>query len=293
MKRLAQIVIGLTIGLTTAAASGDTLILKNGERVSGFFEGGTARVVTFRAADGVVRDYDIMSVERLQFGDLPAPASAATTTAPPPAPLPIPAVTPSTAAPAPRLLAGGEKPPEPVQTPAAKSNPKFTLATGNTITIRMVDSVNSEKQKIGDAFLSVLDEPIIQDGVELVPKGVDVRGRISSVTEAGRATGAAQLSLELTQIMISGVNYALTTSEYNEIGESRSPQTGRRAVGGAGLGAIIGAIAGGGRGAAIGAGIGAGAGVASTVLTKGEKLNIPPETRLQFTLKAPLIVGQK
>jgi outer membrane lipoprotein SlyB len=84
----------------------------------------------------------------------------------------------------------------------------------------------------------------------------------------------------------------LNTSEYSEVAESRAPQTGRRAVGGAGLGAIIGAIAGGGKGAAIGAGIGAGAGVASTVLTKGEKLSIPPETRLQFTLRQPLVVGQ-
>ena len=32
----------------------DTLVLKSGERVSGYFEGGSARVVKFRANDGIV-----------------------------------------------------------------------------------------------------------------------------------------------------------------------------------------------------------------------------------------------
>ncbi len=56
------------------------------------------------------------------------------------------------------------------------------------------------------------------------------------------------------------------------------------ATGGAALGAIIGAIAGGGRGAAIGAASGAGAGTAVQVVTHGEKVHIPSETRLTFVL---------
>jgi hypothetical protein len=295
MKSLTRIAIGLTLTLTAATAFADTLTLKNGERVSGYYEGGTARVLRFRATDGVVRDYDIISVERLQFGDDAKPtASAAPPPAPAPAPAPAPVVQPATrptvTAEGPRLLAGADKPPE---SAAKTSSPKFTLPTGATITIRMVDGVNSENQKIGDSFLAVLDEAIAQGGVELVPRGVDVRGRIAAVNEAGRIAGAAELRLELTQILIAGVTYALNTSEYSEVAENRGAQTGRRTVGGAGVGAIIGAIAGGGRGAAIGAGIGAGAGIASTALTKGEKLSIPPEMRLQFTLRSPLIVGDK
>ncbi|HEX4996587.1 MAG TPA: hypothetical protein VFY29_00065 [Terriglobia bacterium] len=308
MKRLPLTVICLTLALSAAPAFADTLILKSGDRISGYFEGGTARVLKFRASDGIIRDYDIVTVERLQFGDdvkpavaaAPAPINPAPIAAPIAAPTPAPTVRPAatpapTAPPAPvappQLLAN--QPAGTGQAARAASTPKFTLPTGSTITIRMVDSVSSEKQKMGDEFLAVLDDAIVQDGVELVPRGVDVRGRIAAVNEAGRVAGAAQLSLELTQILINGVNYALNTSEYSEVAESRGPQTGRRAVGGAGLGAIIGAIAGGGRGAAVGAGIGAGAGVASTVLTKGEKLNVPPETRLQFTLRSPLVVGEK
>src|SRR6185503_10946364 len=60
-------------------AFADTLYLKSGARVTGYFEGGTARVVKFRGADGVIRDYDILQVQQVQFGDN-APTLAATNT---------------------------------------------------------------------------------------------------------------------------------------------------------------------------------------------------------------------
>ena len=47
----------------------------------------------------------------------------------------------------------------------------------------------------------------------------------------------------------------------------------------------LGGIFGGGRGAAIGAASGAGAGGAVQVLTKGQRVRIPAETRLSFTLQ--------
>ena len=61
-------------------------------------------------------------------------------------------------------------------------------------------------------------------------------------------TGSAQLGLELTQIYLNGIPYSFTTSEYEEVGESRTGQTAKRAARGAAIGALIGAIAGGGKG---------------------------------------------
>jgi hypothetical protein len=113
------------------------------------------------------------------------------------------------------------------------------------------------------------------------------------VSEAGRVAGSAELGLELTQIIVNGIPYSVTTSEYEEVGEGRGKQTAKRAALGAGIGAAIGAIAGGGKGAAIGAGVGGGGATAAQVLTKGEKLNIPSETKLEFTLRAPLVVAAK
>ena len=282
MKRLTQLTAAVAmVVLVTTFAFADTLVLKTGARVTGYFEGGTARVVKFRGADGVVKDYDILSVQQVQFGDAtPTPAANNSLNSP----------TPNTTAP--QLRAPSERPPaQPPSTAAA--NTAYTIPTGTKITISTVDPINSETSKAGSTFVATLDEPLMYNEIQVAPKGADIRGRISNVNDAGRVTGSAELGLELTQIYVNGIPYAVTTSEYSEVGESRTGQTAKRVGVGAGVGAIIGAIAGGGKGAAIGAGVGGGAGTAVQVMTKGEKLNIPAETRLEFTLRAPLVIAAR
>src|SRR6266700_2320810 len=275
MRKLTQITTFIAVAaLLAAPAFSDTLVLKSGERVSGYFEGGSARVIKFRTTDGAVKDYDLLSVQQIQFGDEKSASSSSTN---------------STPSADPRLVPGAQRVTRPTSSNAA--NTGWTIPTGSKVVIRMIDSINSEKNKVGETFTAVLDEPLIQGGVEVIPRGADVHGRIANVNEAGRIAGSAQLGLELTQVVVNGIPYSVTTSEYNEVGEGRGSQTAKRAGGGAAVGAIIGAIAGGKKGAAIGAGVGAGGATAVQVLTKGEKLNIPSETKLEFTLRVPLVVA--
>jgi hypothetical protein len=258
-------------------AFSDTLVLKNGQRVSGYFEGGSARVIKFNS-NGITKDYDIFSVQEILFGD------EKTTSTTPASSRPVTST--------PRLIPADERPPaRPASTSAA--NTAYTIPTGSKISIRMVDAINSETNKLGDTFVAVLDEALYQGGVEVIPRGSDVRGRIANINEAGRVAGKAELGLELTQVIVNGIPYSITTSEYQEAAESRGGQTAKRAAGGAAIGAIIGAIAGGGKGAAVGAGVGAGGATAVQVLTKGEKLNIPSETKLEFTLRSPLVIAAR
>ena len=269
------LIMGLVLLLVVPAFS-DTLLLKTGEKITGYYEGGSARVIQFRALDGAVKDYDVLSVQQLQFGDAKAAASA-------------PAAPAAATSAGPRLVPGTERVTRPTSSNAA--NTGWTIPTGSKIVIRMIDSVSSEQSKVGETFVAVLDESISQGGVELIPRGADVRGRIANVNEAGRVAGSAQLGLELTQIIVNGIPYSVTTSEYEQVGEGRGKETAKRAALGAGLGAAIGAIAGGGKGAAIGAGVGGGGATAVQVMTKGEKLNIPSETKLEFTLRSPLVIA--
>ena len=278
MRKITRIAAVIIVAALVTPAFGDTLILRSGEKVTGYFQGGTARVIKFQTSDGVVKDYDLLSVQQIQFGDSNTAA----------APAPAPSAAPSAD---PRLVAGNQRITRPVSATAA--NTGFTIPTGSKIAIRMIDSISSEKNKAGDAFVAVLDEPVTQDGAEIIPKGVDVRGRLANVSSAGRVTGSAELGLELTQIYVNGIPYSMTTSEYEEKGESRTGQTAKRAAVGAGIGAVIGAIAGGGKGAAIGAGVGGGGATAVQVMTKGEKINVPSETKLEFTLRTPLVIAAK
>jgi hypothetical protein len=268
------------LAVAVAPVFADTLVLKNGTKVTGYFEGGSARVVKFRGPDGSTRDYDILQVQEVIF-------DAGATPTPPPAAATTPS-TPST----PQLRPASERPPaQPPSATAASTG--YTVPTGSKLVIQLVDPISSETSKEGATFVAVLSEALSVGGIEVAPRGADVRGRITNANEAGRIAGKAELGLELTQLYVNGIPYALSTSEYAEAGESRTGQTVKRAGIGAGLGAVIGAIAGGGKGAAIGAGVGAGAGTASQVLTKGEKLNIPAETQLEFTLRSPLVIAAR
>jgi len=283
MRKLTQISTLLAaFALLVMPAFSDTLVLKNGEKISGYFEGGSARVIKFRTRDGAVKDYDLLSVQQIQFGDEKSASNPTATSN-------AATARSATSGADPKLVPGSERVTRPTSTNAA--NTGWTIPTGSKIVIRMIDSVNSETNKLGDTFVAVLDEPISQGGIEVIPRGADVRGRIANIEDAGRLKGSAQLGLELTQIIVNGIPYSVTTSEYSEVGEARGKQTAKRAGLGAGIGAAIGAIAGGGKGAAIGAGVGGGGATAVQVLTKGDKLNIPSETKLEFTLRSPLVVA--
>src|SRR5688572_14501171 len=85
MKRFSSLAVILALAaLVVTPALADTLVLKNGTRVTGYYEGGTPRVVKFRDTSGTLKDYDIISVEQVVFEDVPTPVS----TAPAPAPAP-------------------------------------------------------------------------------------------------------------------------------------------------------------------------------------------------------------
>src|SRR5207237_8413919 len=174
-----------------------TLVLKSGEKVTGYFEGGSARVIKFRTSDGVVKDFDLLSVQQIQFGD----EKSATTSSTPSTPRAVtsPAANPPNSA-DPRLLAGGERVTRPTSSNAA--NTGWTVPTGSKIVIRMIDSINSETNKIGETFIAVLEEPIAQNGIEIIPRGSDVRGRIAKIEDAGRIKGSAALGLELTPTVV-------------------------------------------------------------------------------------------
>ena len=285
-RQITLTVFVLVMALVALPVFADTLVLKSGERVNGYFEGGTARVVKFRATDGTLKDYDILSVQQLQFGEDKAAPTVK------PNSLSSSSSTSTATGNDPRLLPSSSRPP--LNPPSGNAaNTAWTVPTGSKVVIRMIDTINSEKNKIGETFVATLDEPIMVSGIEVIPKNADVRGRITNINEAGRVAGAAQLGLELTQVVVNGIPYSVTTSEYQEVAEGRGSQTAKRAGGGAAIGAIIGAVAGGGKGAAIGAGVGAGGATAVQVMTKGEKLNIPSETKLEFTLRSPLVIAAK
>jgi hypothetical protein len=212
----------------------------------------------------------------------PAPPAAAVQTAdsqtavPPPPPPPDAAVAPA--------------PPPPPPPPPPPQPQQVQIPSSSTITIRMIDGVDSSVNKAGEVFHASLDAPIVVGNDVIVPKGADIYVRLANASSAGKLSGQSELRLELVKLEFQGQSYPLVSTTYQLSGSSRGKDTAKKVGGGAILGAIIGGIAGGGKGAAIGATVGGGAGGAYQVATHGQQVKVPSETKLDFQLDQPVTV---
>lgn len=205
----------------------------------------------------------------------------------PPAPV-APAVDSAQAAPptsAPAPTAPVAPPPPPPPQPVTVTVPESTI-----VTVRTIDAIDSSTSSTGQTFRGSLDAPVVVGDQVVVPKGLNVTLKLVNASTAGKFKGSSELTVSLESFTYQGKTYTLSTSDVQEKGASRGKRSAAVIGGGAALGALIGGLAGGGKGAAIGAGVGAGGGTAVQAMTKGQQVKIPSETRLDFTLHAPVEV---
>jgi hypothetical protein len=165
---------------------------------------------------------------------------------------------------------------------------RITVPAGTRILIRTVDAIDSSKQKAGFRFTATLETNLQAEDKVVAPRGTTIYGRLAQASSAGRMSGSSELTLELTDIVINGTAYPRLTSTYELKGKGEGGNTAKKVVGGAGLGALIGGIAGGGKGAGIGAAAGAATGTAVAASKKGQQLQIPSESLLEFRLEQPV-----
>ena len=156
--------------------------------------------------------------------------------------------------------------------------------------MRLIDSIDSEKNQAGDTFHATLNTPLSAEGSEAIPAGTDISGHVVDVKSAGKFAGQSLVVLELDSISANGKSYNLQTDQFRKEGSSRGKNTAEKVGGGAILGGIIGAIAGGGKGAAVGTAAGAGVGAGAQAASKAHQIKLPSETVLNFTLQAPVTV---
>lgn len=256
LLRATTIVLALT-GLCAA----DTLTLRSGRVVDGQYLGGDARQIRMAVGDRI-ETYGVEDVQNLQFGgparvsdnrDRDRDRGGFAPQAPPPAPV-----------------------------------YGLQIPVGTTVTVRMIDAVDSEKATLGQTFRCNVDEPVIIGDQTVIQRGTDAVVKLVEDKESGKFTGRTELTLALQQVMANGRLVDITTGNVTQASSSRGGRTAKVVGGTTALGAIVGALAGGGKGAAIGAASGAAVGGAAEVMTKGQKVKIPAETRLTFTIQQPV-----
>jgi len=178
----------------------------------------------------------------------------------------------------------------------------YNVNAGQILRVRMNQNISSETARIGDQFTTTVVDPVYANGVEVIPAGSAITGRVTSVTRASRKSKAGTLGVHFVSLRIPTgiartINGDLTDVTANNVnadneGEISGKSAMKRNVvfigGGAAKGALIGAIAGGGKGAGIGAGVGAGLGVAGAFFSKGHEAVVKSGTEFGVILNQTL-----
>ncbi|HEV2133661.1 MAG TPA: BON domain-containing protein [Terracidiphilus sp.] len=165
---------------------------------------------------------------------------------------------------------------------------RVTLPAGTVVPIILTEALDTKTAQPSDVFHGTLANDLVVDGIVAVPKGAAVQGQVVDAKGAAHFKGQSYLSIALTEISAYGRRIEIQTDTFSQQGKARGKNTAEKTGGGAALGAIIGALAGGGKGAAIGAIAGGGAGAGVNAITRGQEVQIPSESRLEFHLQAPV-----
>lgn len=242
----------LCVVSVTAIASADTLIMRDGTRVSGRVVSVTARTITFEDASGVSRRYNANQVDALEF----TPAS-------------------------PRDAAVGT---------SGSSRRLERLPSGTELTVRTAEDIDSSTAVVDQTFSAIVERDIRgeSDNV-IIPAGSHAVLVVREMSSGG-TTGSPDIVLDMQSMTVSGRRYLVSTTDLRKdtgTGLGKNKRTAETVGGGAALGTIIGAIAGGAKGAAIGVLVGAAGGAGVQVLNKGKDVRVPAETLLTFTLNKP------
>ncbi|MCX6630094.1 MAG: hypothetical protein NTW28_20950 [Candidatus Solibacter sp.] len=247
---------GITLVCATLGFA-DTITLKSGRVMNGTYLGGTARTV--RIDDGVnVRTIDVSDILRIEFGNT-FESSGRTSDRPSNQPTLRRADSSSSAdtdqdRPVLRRPENVMRPTDPSPPPPAMAV-SGTLPAGTNLVIRMIESVDSETNRVGQSFRASLDQPVMVDGETVIPRGADAVVKLVDAKDSGKLAGRAELTLSLQSVSINGRMVDINSQSINKEGASQGEKTAKVAGGTAAVGAIIGAIAGGGGGRRVAGGL--------------------------------------
>jgi len=184
--------------------------------------------------------------------------------------------------------------------PTQQTEPNYqTIPVGQVINVKINQTISSETARVGDQFTTVTTIPVYAGGVEVIPAGSTIVGRVTSVMRAQRKNKAGTIGVSFVSVRLpSGITRAINGSLTDAVDTSTAKSdnesqvsgrsTARRNVvfigGGAAAGAIIGAIAGGGTGAGVGTLIGGGLGAAGAYFSKGKEAVVKSGTEFGVVL---------
>ena len=254
-RKLLIVIAILVLSLGAGAAWADILELRDGTIIKGTYVGGSQNNIKFEA-NGEIEVYSRSEVLTLTMtgGSGNASAAAGATAAA------QAAAPPAEAAPA---ASGG-----------------ITVPAGTSVMVRTIDPIDSKKHKTGYRFTSALEADLVSGGTVVAAKGSMVYGILTEAKQSRRMTGKTELTVVFNQIMIGSQMHPIVSGQLKAVSGSTGKKTAGRAVRGAAIGGLISGSSGAKTGAKVGVGV--------SLLTKGDQVNIPKGTLVEFTLAEAL-----
>ncbi|MCU1338564.1 MAG: hypothetical protein JWO19_4145 [Bryobacterales bacterium] len=169
---------------------------------------------------------------------------------------------------------------------------QLTLPAGTWISVRVDQTLSSDRNQPGDFFAVTLAQPLVANGFVVARRGQIMSGRVAEAVKAGRVKGTSRLGLELTDLALADGQQVPVRTQLVEYSAGTSNGRDATAIGTAtGVGAAVGAAADGGFGAGVGAAAGAAASTIGVLLTRGRPTEVDPEALLTFRTTEPVTIS--
>jgi hypothetical protein len=178
------------------------------------------------------------------------------------------------------------------------------IPEGTLVKVRLREDMSTMTTKAGTKFTAEVTEPVMRDGVVIVPVGSVLDGRVTWVRGGERIGGAAAIHLEPRTITLpDGAQDLLRarvidtdrwdSTKVDEEGTILRRDTSKKTIAAMSLAVggplAAGAVIGGVPGALIGAGVGAGAGTV-VWLKQDRQAELPKDLRVVFSLTEPMSI---
>lgn len=177
----------------------------------------------------------------------------------------------------------------------------IALPNGTELVVKLTNTLSNKGSEEGDPWVGKVAEPIFANGQEVIPADSTVRGHVTFLQPAGRATGKGEMRLVAETVSTAergtftivaqlrnaddNTGSKIKDAEGTIQGPGKSDKSIAKEAGiGAAAGAAVGSMAHGGSGALYGMAIGAMAGVVHGIVKKHQGVLLPPGTELTFVL---------
>jgi hypothetical protein len=174
---------------------------------------------------------------------------------------------------------------------ASAAGAQTIIPAGTPFRVRTSELIDVDSTQAGAKFRGAMDDPVMIQGVAVIPRGAEVVLVAAKVEQGGRFKGSDLIDLKVDTIRVRGRNYDVVTSLSQSKTGGEGKKTAAKVGVGTGLGALVGGLAGGGMGAGIGALVGVAGGTAISAAGQ-PKLKIPAETRLDFQFASEVAISK-